>query len=227
MTISTQMWLRMKPLIERLYRDEELHLKLVLPRVRREGFNPTEAQLRNKLKKWGIRKPNRKPRASSKKSSQTEVVKVSESHQHRALRPKPPGVLGEPCAQWIHTPAAGPAPRIDSYSTEPAYQTVKTSYPTPASHVFSGAPSQGDVSRFNDVSVTHPVLQTYTDLPVLSLDDLAVTSSSPGTLSPKTAPCLSGVNTPYPTLQNLEGAQSTSLGGVINTNDNRICSRQS
>ncbi|KAB8228049.1 Clr5 domain-containing protein [Aspergillus alliaceus] len=54
--IASNMWETKKGLIIQLYQDEEWPLKQVLKRIRTHTFNPSEVQLRSRLKKWRITK---------------------------------------------------------------------------------------------------------------------------------------------------------------------------
>ncbi|KAB8261646.1 hypothetical protein BDV32DRAFT_121235 [Aspergillus pseudonomiae] len=59
-TISFRMWEMKRGLIIKLYQEEEWPLKQVLKRIRSETFNPSETQLRSRLKKWGVTKLSRR-----------------------------------------------------------------------------------------------------------------------------------------------------------------------
>ncbi|KAF5855748.1 hypothetical protein ETB97_008479 [Aspergillus alliaceus] len=54
--ITSSMWDRKKSLIVRLYQEEEWPLKQVIKRLNSHTFNPSETQLRSRLKKWRITK---------------------------------------------------------------------------------------------------------------------------------------------------------------------------
>ncbi|KAJ5999603.1 hypothetical protein N7481_000012 [Penicillium waksmanii] len=55
-TISSDAWERKKELIAKLYVKEEWPLKQVIKQICSDGFNPSETQLRSRLKKWRITK---------------------------------------------------------------------------------------------------------------------------------------------------------------------------
>ncbi|KAE8380467.1 hypothetical protein BDV26DRAFT_135495 [Aspergillus bertholletiae] len=59
-TISFRMWEMKRDLIIKLYQEEEWPLKQVLKRIRSDTFNPSETQLRSRLKKWGVTKLSRR-----------------------------------------------------------------------------------------------------------------------------------------------------------------------
>ncbi|KAF5858601.1 hypothetical protein ETB97_003994, partial [Aspergillus alliaceus] len=58
--ISFNTWEKKKDLIIQLYREEGWPLKQVIKRVRSHDFNPSESQLRSRLKKWCITKSSRR-----------------------------------------------------------------------------------------------------------------------------------------------------------------------
>lgn len=61
-SIPADVWEKKKDLIARLYKDEEWPLKQVIKRIRTAEFNPSETQLRSRLKKWRVTKPSRQTR---------------------------------------------------------------------------------------------------------------------------------------------------------------------
>ncbi|KAF5857833.1 hypothetical protein ETB97_005207 [Aspergillus alliaceus] len=73
--ITSELWEKNKRVIVKLYRDEEWPLKQVIKRISSNDFNPSETQLRSRLKKWRITKPSRqiwkRPHAR-----QQEAVKI-------------------------------------------------------------------------------------------------------------------------------------------------------
>ncbi|KKK16679.1 hypothetical protein P175DRAFT_0492794 [Aspergillus ochraceoroseus IBT 24754] len=64
-SIPSDVWERKKALIASLYKDEEWPLKQVIKKIRSEDFNPSETQLRSRLKKWRVTKPSRQTRKKS------------------------------------------------------------------------------------------------------------------------------------------------------------------
>ncbi|PYH42182.1 uncharacterized protein BP01DRAFT_138422 [Aspergillus saccharolyticus JOP 1030-1] len=69
-SIPSDVWERKKALIAQLYKDEEWPLKQVIKKIRSEDFNPSETQLRSRLKKWRVTKPSRQTRKKSNDSQQ-------------------------------------------------------------------------------------------------------------------------------------------------------------
>ncbi|KAJ5298135.1 uncharacterized protein N7443_006255 [Penicillium atrosanguineum] len=61
-SISSCVWERKKALISTLYVEEEWPLKHVLKQIRSDDFNPSETQLRSRLRKWRATKLSRKIR---------------------------------------------------------------------------------------------------------------------------------------------------------------------
>ncbi|KAA8642343.1 Clr5 domain-containing protein [Aspergillus tanneri] len=63
-SIPPDVWERKKSLIAKLYKDEEWPLKQVIKKIRSDDFNPSETQLRSRLKKWRVNKSSRQTRKS-------------------------------------------------------------------------------------------------------------------------------------------------------------------
>ncbi|RJE19715.1 hypothetical protein PHISCL_07950 [Aspergillus sclerotialis] len=61
-TIPSDIWEGKKALITKLYKDEEWPLKQVIKQIRSADFNPSETQLRSRLKKWRVTKSSRQTR---------------------------------------------------------------------------------------------------------------------------------------------------------------------
>ncbi|KAE8329696.1 hypothetical protein BDV39DRAFT_171210 [Aspergillus sergii] len=59
-TISSTAWEKRKGLIIKLYQEEDWPLKQVLKSIRSDTFNPSESQLRSRLRKWGVTKRSRR-----------------------------------------------------------------------------------------------------------------------------------------------------------------------
>ncbi|KAE8146024.1 hypothetical protein BDV25DRAFT_163320 [Aspergillus avenaceus] len=78
-TIPSDVWERKKALIAKLYKDEEWPLKQVIKQIRSDDFNPSETQLRSRLKKWRVTKPSRQTRKKSH-DDQQDVNGDSSSH---------------------------------------------------------------------------------------------------------------------------------------------------
>ncbi|KAJ5096280.1 hypothetical protein NUU61_005636 [Penicillium alfredii] len=75
-SISSDVWEKKKALIAKLYMEEEWPLKQVIKQIRSDDFNPSETQLRSRLKKWRVTKPSRqtrkKPQASGSGDDDSE-----------------------------------------------------------------------------------------------------------------------------------------------------------
>ncbi|KAB8262814.1 hypothetical protein BDV32DRAFT_119558 [Aspergillus pseudonomiae] len=84
-TIPSDVWERKKALIAKLYKDEEWPLKQVIKQIRSDDFNPSETQLRSRLKKWRVTKPSRQTR---KKSQDDQPDVNGDSSSHEAGSPK-------------------------------------------------------------------------------------------------------------------------------------------
>ncbi|GES57806.1 hypothetical protein ATEIFO6365_0001109500 [Aspergillus terreus] len=79
-SIPADVWERKKALIAKLYKDEEWPLKQVIKQIRSPDFNPSETQLRSRLKKWRVTKPSRQTRKKSNASQEpTEDDSSTES----------------------------------------------------------------------------------------------------------------------------------------------------
>ncbi|PGH10149.1 hypothetical protein AJ79_05504 [Helicocarpus griseus UAMH5409] len=61
-SIPSEVWENKRAEIATLYKEEEWPLKQVIKKIRSDDFNPTETQLRSRLKKWGVTKPSRQKR---------------------------------------------------------------------------------------------------------------------------------------------------------------------
>ncbi|KAK1149979.1 hypothetical protein N8T08_003537 [Aspergillus melleus] len=69
-SIPSDVWERKKAMIAKLYKDEEWPLKQVIKKIRSDDFNPSETQLRSRLKKWRVTKPSRQTRKKSSDDQQ-------------------------------------------------------------------------------------------------------------------------------------------------------------
>ncbi|KAJ5580151.1 uncharacterized protein N7459_006136 [Penicillium hispanicum] len=91
-SISSDVWEKKKALIAKLYMEEEWPLKQVIKQIRSDDFNPSETQLRSRLKKWRVTKPSRqtrkKPQGSEDADSERDVT-GSSSTSPRNHRPSP------------------------------------------------------------------------------------------------------------------------------------------
>ncbi|OAT00764.1 hypothetical protein, variant 2 [Blastomyces dermatitidis ER-3] len=79
-SIPSEVWEGKRAEIAVLYKEEEWPLKQVIKKIRSEDFNPTETQLRSRLKKWGVTKPSRQKR---KKQSDGLTTCATAKHPNR------------------------------------------------------------------------------------------------------------------------------------------------
>ncbi|KAJ5108725.1 hypothetical protein N7456_005400 [Penicillium angulare] len=90
-SISSDVWEKKKGLIAKLYMEEEWPLKQVIKQIRSDDFNPSETQLRSRLKKWRVTKPSRqtrkKPQGTDDGDSDKDVKGSSTSPRNN--RPPP------------------------------------------------------------------------------------------------------------------------------------------
>ncbi|KAJ5225108.1 hypothetical protein N7468_006333 [Penicillium chermesinum] len=84
-SISSDVWEKKKALIAKLYMEEEWPLKQVIKQIRSDDFNPSETQLRSRLKKWRVTKPSRQCRKkpSDGGESEKEAKELSKSPLNR------------------------------------------------------------------------------------------------------------------------------------------------
>ncbi|KAJ5895532.1 hypothetical protein N7495_007223 [Penicillium taxi] len=91
-SISSDVWEKKKALIAKLYMEEEWPLKQVIKQIRSDNFNPSETQLRSRLKKWRVTKPSRQARKKTQESiedvdSEKDIKASPSSPRH--YRPSP------------------------------------------------------------------------------------------------------------------------------------------
>ncbi|KAJ5558103.1 hypothetical protein N7461_002075 [Penicillium sp. DV-2018c] len=82
-SISSDVWEKKKALIAKLYMEEEWPLKQVIKQIRTDDFNPSETQLRSRLKKWRVTKPSRQTR----KKSLASTGENQDSHMEAKRKP--------------------------------------------------------------------------------------------------------------------------------------------
>ncbi|CAI7580621.1 unnamed protein product [Penicillium discolor] len=91
-SISSDVWEKKKALISKLYMEDEWPLKQVIKQIRTDDFNPSETQLRSRLKKWRVTKPSRQTRKKSLASASGEdqhTDKDAKSKTSTIQRPLP------------------------------------------------------------------------------------------------------------------------------------------
>ncbi|KAL4917069.1 hypothetical protein BDW62DRAFT_89389 [Aspergillus aurantiobrunneus] len=80
--IPSDVWEEKRALIAALYKDEEWPLKQVIKKIRSDNFNPSETQLRSRLKKWRVTKPSRQTRKKSEEAMKDAVRETNSSRRH-------------------------------------------------------------------------------------------------------------------------------------------------
>ncbi|KAL4869647.1 hypothetical protein BDV12DRAFT_73896 [Aspergillus spectabilis] len=115
--IPSDVWEEKKALIAALYKDEEWPLKQVIKKIRSDNFNPSETQLRSRLKKWRVTKPSRQTRKKSEEATKVTAREVNSPKRHSnnsspkaQTRPRP-------------SPTAAEVP-----STEPGWYVTNRAY---------------------------------------------------------------------------------------------------
>ncbi|KAI9372014.1 hypothetical protein BJX61DRAFT_471446 [Aspergillus egyptiacus] len=111
--IPSDVWEAKKALIATLYKDEEWPLKQVIKKIRSDNFNPSETQLRSRLKKWRVTKPSRQTRKKSEEAIRDPVRETPSAHHASSpedqTRSRPsPTATGAPAAEpeWCMTNGA-------------------------------------------------------------------------------------------------------------------------
>ncbi|KAE8351556.1 hypothetical protein BDV28DRAFT_162358 [Aspergillus coremiiformis] len=137
-TIPSDVWERKKALIAKLYKDEEWPLKQVIKQIRSDDFNPSETQLRSRLKKWRVTKPSRQTR---KKSHDDQQDASGDGSSHEAGSPKDETPVS-PNSQLY--PTQKPAPIL--CSAEPDF------YMTEGTYVHHDLPTTGSFDSHNTSS---------------------------------------------------------------------------
>ncbi|KAI1970530.1 hypothetical protein LOZ12_004098 [Ophidiomyces ophidiicola] len=89
-TIPSDVWESKKDEITNWYKVEEWPLKQVIKKVRCDSFDPTETQLRSRLKKWGVTKPNRQRRQKPESPTNDSKATKTAMPQKRAIDPLVP-----------------------------------------------------------------------------------------------------------------------------------------
>ncbi|KAL2824745.1 hypothetical protein BDW59DRAFT_146997 [Aspergillus cavernicola] len=80
--IPSDVWEEKKALIAALYKDEEWPLKQVIKKIRSDNFNPSETQLRSRLKKWRVTKPSRQTRKKSEETTRDTIREANSPKRH-------------------------------------------------------------------------------------------------------------------------------------------------
>ncbi|KAJ5605096.1 hypothetical protein N7510_010250 [Penicillium lagena] len=88
-SISSNVWETKKALISRLYMEEEWPLKQVIKQIRSDDFNPSETQLRSRLKKWRVTKPSRQTHKKPQAPTRSKHDPDTENNKKRPSSPRP------------------------------------------------------------------------------------------------------------------------------------------
>ncbi|OQE76307.1 hypothetical protein PENNAL_c0068G01709 [Penicillium nalgiovense] len=88
-SISSDVWEKKKALISKLYMEDEWPLKQVIKQIRTDDFNPSETQLRSRLKKWRVTKPSRQTRKKSLASASGEEQDSDKDAKRKASIQRP------------------------------------------------------------------------------------------------------------------------------------------
>ncbi|KAL2826382.1 hypothetical protein BJY01DRAFT_229720 [Aspergillus pseudoustus] len=121
--IPSDVWEEKKALIAALYKDEEWPLKQVIKKIRSDNFNPSETQLRSRLKKWRVTKPSRQTRKKSHEPPPTRdnnaLRETSSPKGHSNCSSPKPQTRVRP----VPTTAKGPATEPEWYMTNRHYES--------------------------------------------------------------------------------------------------------
>ncbi|KAL4753369.1 hypothetical protein BDW72DRAFT_31668 [Aspergillus terricola var. indicus] len=165
--ISSDVWEEKKALIAALYKDEEWPLKQVIKKIRSENFNPSETQLRSRLKKWRVTKPSRQTRERTKecvrspKTTSCSNNNGSPNSQTRSRLPPTPAEAPATQSEWsMPNRADGP----HSLPTMPLpfgqhQQDIRTFWAPASSH--SSPLSSPGKSRVNSLASMTISTSTY------------------------------------------------------------------
>ncbi|KAJ5632189.1 hypothetical protein N7490_008528 [Penicillium lividum] len=163
-SISSDVWEKKKAVIAKLYMEEEWPLKQVIKQIRSDDFNPSETQLRSRLKKWRVTKPSRQTRkkpVTDDDNSDRDVKRSSTSPRHNG----PPRVKTEQSAtgpSWTRYPEY--APELQS-TDQPKWNASLAPQLTPSpsvEHGFMGErpsthPYHSPTTSFEQPAQTSPV----------------------------------------------------------------------
>ncbi|CAI7638875.1 unnamed protein product [Penicillium glandicola] len=105
-SISSDVWEKKKALISKLYMEEEWPLKQVIKQIRTDDFNPSETQLRSRLKKWRVTKPSRQTRKKSMASASGEDPDAEDVKRKASIQRSLPS-LSKETTEWSTQPLYG------------------------------------------------------------------------------------------------------------------------
>ncbi|CEJ55206.1 hypothetical protein PMG11_01475 [Penicillium brasilianum] len=173
-SISSDVWEKKKAVIAKLYMEEEWPLKQVIKKIRSDDFNPSETQLRSRLKKWRVTKPSRqtrkKPQGSEDPESEKDNRGLSASPRDSRASPvtrKPSSSSATTRSDWMGQSLYAPAEisQPGKWNTHVAQQL--TSSPSgdhfvceqqPANYSFSDSGST--TTSFEHPAQTSPVAES-------------------------------------------------------------------
>ncbi|KAB8213129.1 hypothetical protein BDV33DRAFT_210502 [Aspergillus novoparasiticus] len=120
------MWEQKKDLIIQLYREEGWPLKQVIKRVRSHEFDPSENQLRSRLKKWCITKSSRRQKWTKSLINQN---RADPNRDHSFVQTAPNGIpsTANISAEQAGITATAPLPNDPCFSQTPTLPVTSTS----------------------------------------------------------------------------------------------------
>jgi hypothetical protein len=161
-------------MIAKLYMEDEWPLKHVIKQIRSDDFNPSETQLRSRLKKWRVTKPSRqtrkKPQGSEDPESEKDSRGASTSPQNTKASPvsrKPSSSPSTSRSDWaghsLYAPTEIPQPgKWNAHMAQPLTPSPSGSHSLaserhPASYSFSDPGST--TTSFDQPGQTSPVTE--------------------------------------------------------------------
>ncbi|KAL6228708.1 hypothetical protein BDW75DRAFT_226435 [Aspergillus navahoensis] len=182
--IPSDVWEEKKALIAALYKDEEWPLKQVIKKIRSENFNPSETQLRSRLKKWRVTKPSRQTRERTKESVRSPKITTrsdnnsSPNVQTRSRLPPAPAEAPAPEPEWDMTNRAYGPHNLPTMPLHFGRQDIPTVWGPASSH--SSPLSSPGKSRVNShASMAISTSTSYEPSQTSPLVDGALLDSTP------------------------------------------------
>ncbi|KAL4972713.1 hypothetical protein BDW66DRAFT_143680 [Aspergillus desertorum] len=182
--IPSDVWEEKKALIAALYKDEEWPLKQVIKKIRSENFNPSETQLRSRLKKWRVTKPSRQTRERTKASDRSPKT-TSRSDKNgspdaraRSQLPRTPAEVLVRESEWNMTDRAYGQHVLPTMPLPFGRQDIPTVWGPASSH--SSPLSSPGKSRVNShASVTISTSSSYEQSQTSPMMDTPLLDSNP------------------------------------------------
>ncbi|KAL4770944.1 hypothetical protein BDW60DRAFT_70435 [Aspergillus nidulans var. acristatus] len=181
--ISSDVWEEKKALIAALYKDEEWPLKQVIKKIRSENFNPSETQLRSRLKKWRVTKPSRQTRERTKESVRSPKTTScannngSPNAQTRSRQPPTPAEVPATQSEWNMPNRADGRHSLPTMPLPFSQQEISTVWGPVSSH--SSPLSSPGKSRVNSLASMAISTSSYEPSRTSSLVDSALLDSTP------------------------------------------------